>query len=108
MPDGTSRDTTGRAPGDDWAVKAADTVEQVVGVVRERAVEPVRTVARAVVFGLLAAVVGAMALVLVIDALVRALDVYVPPSGPGHVWVAHLLTGGILTLFGTLLFAKRR
>lgn len=86
----------------DWTVQAADTVERVVGTIRDKTAMPLITVARAVVFGLVAGVMGVSALVLVAIGLVRALDAYVPQE----VWSAHLIVGGIFTLAGGLLLRK--
>ena len=95
-----------RAPaltgGSDWTVQAADTVERVVGRIRDKTAVPLTTVARALVFGLLAAVMGVAALVLVAVASVRALDRYLP----GAVWSAHLVVGGIFTVAGGFLLRK--
>ena len=97
-----------RAPGPlesaDWTVKTADTVDRVVGVVRDKAVAPVTTGARWIVYGLLAAVLGVMALVLFAAGAVRALDAY---TGEGNVWIAHLITGGLFTAVGLFLWSKR-
>jgi hypothetical protein len=87
----------------DWTTQAADTVEKVVGAVRDRTTVPLTTVARAVVYGLLAAFLGLATLVLVVVALVRAVDVY---TGDGRVWIAHAALGGIFTLLGLLLLRK--
>jgi hypothetical protein len=89
---------------DDWPAQAADTVVRVVGNVRDRTTGPAITVARAVVYGLLAAIVGVVALVLVVAALVRFVDVWVP----GEVWSAHLIVGAVLCVAGLLLWRKRR
>ena len=52
-----------------WAADLADTVERVVGTVRERATTPVVHVTRGVVFGLLGAFLGVTALVLLLIAV---------------------------------------
>jgi hypothetical protein len=88
----------------DWTVKAADTIDAVVGAVHDKAVVPVTTIARWLVYGLLAAIVGLMAVVLVAIALVRVLDI---ATGDGRVWIAHLITGGIFTLAGLFAWSKR-
>ncbi|HEX2064936.1 MAG TPA: hypothetical protein VHE80_11005 [Acidimicrobiales bacterium] len=92
------------APSDDadWTVQAADSVERVVGAVRDKTAVPLTTVARAVVYGLVAAVMGVAALTLVAIGLVRAVNAYVPED----VWAAHLIVGGIFTLAGLLLLRK--
>ena len=89
--------------GQDWTVQAADTVERVVGAVRDKTTVPLTTVARALVFGLLAAVLGTATLVFLTIGLVRALDVY---TGDGRVWIAHGSIGGIFTLAGLFLLRK--
>lgn len=89
--------------GQDWTVSAADTVERVVGAVRDKATVPITTVARVLVFGLLAAVLGLAALVFLTVGLVRAVDVY---TGEGRVWIAHGGVGGIFTLAGLFLLRK--
>lgn len=88
----------------DWTVKTADTIDAVVGVVRDKAVVPVTTAMRWIVYGLLAAIVGTMSLVLLATGIVRGLDV---ATGHGRVWIAHLITGGIFTLSGMFLWSKR-
>lgn len=88
--------------GTDWSVQAADTIERVVGTIRDKTAVPLTTVARALVFGLLAAVMGLTALVFVTIALVRGLDVVLADD----VWLAYLVVGGIFTLIGVFLLRK--
>ena len=96
----------GTAPprSDDWPVQAADTIERVVGTVRDKSAVPLERVARLAVYGTLAGILGVFALVLLAVAAVRLLDVLLPEE----VWVAHLVVGGIFTLAGLLLWSKRR
>ena len=92
------------AGGDgDWAGQAADTVERLVGKVRDKTSVPLVTVARALVFGLLAAVMGITAGVLVAVTLVRVVDVV---TGDGNVWIAHLSVGGLFAVVGAFLLRK--
>ena len=49
-----------------WAADIADTIERVVGTVRDRTTKPLVTASRAVVFGLLAAILGVVAVILLI------------------------------------------
>ena len=88
--------------GSDWSVQAADTIERVVGTIRDKTSVPLTTVARALVFGLLAAVMGLTTLVFLTIALVRAVNVYLP----GDVWAAYSVIGGIFTLLGLLVLRK--
>ncbi|MEO7837265.1 MAG: hypothetical protein ABIS21_06445 [Acidimicrobiales bacterium] len=86
----------------DWTVQAADAVERLVNGLRAKTTTPLTVVARALVYGLLTAVMGIATIVLVIIGLLRAVDVYLP----GEVWSAHLLVGGIFTVLGGLLLRK--
>lgn len=81
----------------DWTARTADTIDAVVGVVRDKAVVPVTTATRWAVFGTLAAIAGVTALVLLAAGLVRALDV---ATGADNVWVAHLIAGGLFFVPG--------
>ncbi len=83
-------------------MQAADTVERLVSGLRDKTATPLTVVARAIVYGLLAAVMGVATLVLIVVALVRVVDVYLP----GEVWSSHLLLGGIFTVVGGLLLRK--
>jgi hypothetical protein len=92
---------------DDWTVQAADTIDRVVTTIRTKTSDPLVVVARWVVFGLLAVVVGIMAVVLFAIGAVRALVVYLP-VGDNRVWVADLIVGGIFVLAGLLCFRSAR
>ncbi len=93
-----------------WATELADTVERVVGTVRDKTTKPAIRVARALVFGLLAAFLVAFAALVALIAAVRGLqallDIFV--SWPRAVYISYLLLGGILCLVGALLLGKRR
>lgn len=105
-----SRFRSGDAPKkDDWAVQAADSVERVIDAVRDKAVLPLTTLARALVYGLLAGILGLSATVLLCIALVRVIDVYADkiPGISDGVWVADLALGGVFVLIGLVLWAKR-
>ncbi len=83
-------------------MQAADTVERLVGGLRDKTAVPLTTVARVLVYGLLAAVMAVATAVLVVIGVLRAVDVYLP----GEVWAAHLLVGGIFTVLGGFLLRK--
>ena len=87
----------------DWAAQTADAIERLVGSVRAKTADPLEKVARALVYGLVAGIVGVAAMVLGAVAMVRALDVALP----GDVWSAHAVSGGIFVLTGLLLWRKR-
>jgi len=93
----------------DWPAQAADTIERVVQGVRDKTTGPAISAVRWVVAGLFLLVAGVMIAVLVVVALVRVIDVYLPSSllGDHHVWAAHGLVGLPLFLVGLVLLAKR-
>lgn len=87
----------------DWVDQAADAVERVVGTVRSKTTVPITTAARALVYGVILAVVGLTAVVLLMVGLLRALDVYLP----GEVWSAYVALGVPTLLAGAWLWSKR-
>ncbi|MBW3555529.1 MAG: phage holin family protein [Actinobacteria bacterium] len=89
-------------PSQDWTVQVADTIESVVGSVRDKTAVPLETLARAVVYGILIIVMAAAAMVLLTIALVRA-GSYVLP-----IWAVYAIVGGFFTLAGLFLWRKRR
>jgi hypothetical protein len=94
----------------DWAVQTADSIEHAVALVRDRATVPLRTVARAAVYGLALAVVSVVAVMLAVITALRALISYLPvghgPAGQPRVWASYLILGGIVTIAGLLLLRK--
>ena len=86
----------------DWTVQVADTIESVVGSVRDKTAVPLETIARALVYGILMAVMGVTALVLVTIILVRVLSYVL------EVWAVYGIVGGLFTVLGLFLWRKRR
>ncbi len=91
-------------PTDDPALRAADTVIDLVENVRAKTTGPLLTVARGVVYGLFAMIVFVAIAVLASVALVRIIDVYLP----GGVWGAYLIVGGVFCVAGLVLWSQRR
>jgi LPXTG-motif cell wall-anchored protein len=93
----------------DWPAQAADTIERVVATVRDKTTRPALMVARAVVYGTFAALVGTACLALVIIASIRLLDSYLPDAvfGEDHIWAAYLILGLLLVALGGLLWRRR-
>jgi hypothetical protein len=85
----------------DWTADAADAVERVVTTARDRTVTPVTTVARAVVYGLLAAFFVITALLLLAILVFRVLSIVLP------IWAAWLVIGGISVLAGGFCWSRR-
>ena len=106
-PAGTDPTATANPAGDratGLSVQAADMVDDLVANVHDRFIRPVVLAARAVVFGLLIAVLATTVMVLVSVSLVRLLTIYV---FDGRVWASYLLLGGLFTVGGLVLWAKR-
>ena len=105
--------TVERGTTPDWTVQVADRVESVVIGVRDKTTVPLTTVARALVYGLIAGTLGIVAVVLVAISAVRALT-YLPLHSPPpdthgrSVWVAEAIIGGIFTLPGLFFLRKAR
>ena len=93
-----------------WPAELADTVERVVGTVKEKATKPAVHVTRGIVFGLLAAFLGVVAVTLLLIGTSRGLqallDLFMSPERA--VYVSYLLLGGILCLAGALFLRKRQ
>ena len=92
-----------------WAADIADTIERVVGTVRDRTTKPLVTASRGVVFGLLAAILGVVALTLLIIAASRGLQALLDIwfSHTVSVYVSYLIVGGIFCLGGLFVLSKR-
>ncbi len=113
FPDGR----TGRAPvaapdpGGDWAAQAADTVERVVGAVRDNTTTRAITASRAVVYGLFAAIVGFALVILLIIFTGRFLNVVVFRDfyvGVHHMWAVYLFVGLVCVIAGAVMWSLRR
>jgi hypothetical protein len=96
-------------PQEDWPAQVADTIVNVIGSVRDKTTGPAITIARAVVYGTFAAIIGCVALVVLVIAGVRFIDSYLPSAwfGESHTWAAHLIIGLVLTIAGLVLFLRR-
>ena len=92
-----------------WAADIADTIERVVGTVRDRTTKPLVTASRGLVFGLLAAILGVVALTLLIIAASRGLQALLDIwfSHAVSVYVSYLIVGGIFCLGGLFVLSKR-
>lgn len=94
-------------PAQDWTAQTADTIERVVGGLRDKTTVPLTTVARGLVYGQIAAVMGAVALVLLAVGSVRVVDSYLPVQPHARaVWITEAIVGGIFFLPGLFLLRK--
>ena len=88
----------------DWVSQVVSLVNRTVGVVRDKTTRPVAGIARALVWGLLAALLGLVAIVLLVVGVDRALVI-----ATGHrAYAAHGGLGIILVLGGLFIMRKRR
>lgn len=92
-----------------WATDLADTIERVVGTVRDKTTKPLVVAARGVVYGSLAAILGVVAAILLVAVLTRGLqallDLGVTPAR--SVYLSYLIVGGLISLGGVLVLRKR-
>jgi threonine/homoserine/homoserine lactone efflux protein len=102
--------STTRVRTDDWPAQATDTIVKVVGTASDKVTGPVTTAARALVFGLFAAILGTAVITLVSILAVRIANNYLPDAwlGEEHVWAAHLLIGLVFSGFGLWLWTRRK
>lgn len=93
-----------------WATEITDTVVRVVGTVRDKTTDNIVLVARAVVFGLFAAIVGVFALVILLVGLTRGLQslLELAVEWPRAVYLSYFVLGGILCALGAFTMSKRR
>ena len=92
-----------------WAADLADTIERVVGNVRDKTTKPLVVATRAVVYGLLAGILGVAAVVLLLAVLTRGLQTLLDlgVSQPRSVYLSYLIVGGLISLGGVLVLRKR-
>jgi uncharacterized membrane protein YGL010W len=93
-----------------WAKDLTDTIDRTIGKVRDTATSKAVRASRAIVFGVLAAILGLITCVLLLIVLTRGtqalLDLVV--HRPVAVYLSYFIVGGILCLLGVLLMRKRR
>lgn len=92
-----------------WADETTDTVVRLVDQIRSKTTRPAVLVARGLVFGILAAFLGLLALILLLIAATRGLQAAIEPltDQDRAVYISYFVVGGILSLVGVLLFRKR-
>ena len=95
--------------GDDLPAQAADWVVDKVDSVKRVTTDNAVVAIRAIVYGLVVAVLGTAALILLVTVLVRMADAYLPiGNGVGDaVWAAHLFIGSLVTILGLGAWASR-
>jgi hypothetical protein len=99
----TTSTTHSGAPKPDWTVQLTDQIDGLVDTIRSNTSDRLVKVARMIVYGLLVAVVGAVALIVVIIGAIRILDHILPYE----VWLPYFVLGAIFLGAGLFLWSKR-
>ncbi|HEX3794680.1 MAG TPA: hypothetical protein VHV57_09285 [Acidimicrobiales bacterium] len=86
------------------SAKVLDTVDLVVATVNDKAVRPAVVAARAIVFGVIIALVASLILIVASVGFIRLLNSYATDH---HVWIAYLALGALFGLGGAVLYSKR-
>ena len=93
----------------DWAPKLADTIERVVGGIRDKTTKRVLVASRAVIFGVIILFGAAVAVVLLNVGLFRGAQAVLDSFLDHHnsVWISYLALGALFTLGGLIAMKKR-
>src|SRR5215210_6819009 len=89
--------------GKDWTTDLLDRLDHYIELVRSNTTDRLVKVARLLVFGLIAAILGAMAGVVALIALIRILDIVLPRE----VWLPYVVLGAIFLGLGMFLWSKK-
>ena len=97
-------------PEADWPAQAADTIERVVGSVREKTTGPLLKASKGAVYGLFAGFVGLVVLVMAIVMGARLLNNYLPDAvfGDEHMWAVYLIIGLVFLVGAALTWPRRK
>jgi hypothetical protein len=108
----TSRPTFGSEPqptsGSDWPAQVADTIVRVVDQVKRRTTRPAVVAVRAIVYGLVAGLLGLVILVLLFIGIFRAADRLRDLIVADSVWLTYLALGLLFTVAGAIVFSSRK
>jgi hypothetical protein len=93
----------------EWATRAVDFIDRIVGSIRKYTTQPLILVARGIVFGLLAGFGIAVALVLVLIGLSRGLQSALDAvfEHEVSVWVSYFVLSAIFLVIGIVLMRRR-
>ena len=89
--------------GKDWTTDILDRLDHYIAVVRSNTTDRLVKVARLVVFGVIALILGSMAGIVALIALIRILDVVLPRE----VWLPYVVLGAIFLGAGLFLWSKK-
>ncbi len=86
----------------EWSAQAADTVVDTIAKVRDKTTRPAQLAARGLVYGIIVAVLGTAAFVLVMIGITRAWSNWVP----GDVWILYALISVLFTVAGLVCLGR--
>lgn len=89
--------------GNDWTTDLLDRLDHYIEVVRSNTTDRLVKIARLLVYGVVAVIVGGMAAVVALIALIRILDVVLPRE----VWLPYVVLGAIFLGLGLFLWSKK-
>ena len=93
----------------EWATRAVNLIDRVVGTIRKYTTQPLVVVARGIVFGLLAGFGVVVGLVLVLVGLTRGLQSALDAvfERDVSVWVSYFILSAIFLVVGAVLMRRR-
>lgn len=87
----------------DWTKDLLDRLDHYIDVVRSNTTDRLVKVARLLVFGVIALILGSMAGIIALITLIRLLDIALPRE----VWLPYVVLGAIFLVLGLFLWSKK-
>jgi hypothetical protein len=87
----------------DWTKDLLDRLDHYIDVVRSNTTDRLVKVARLLVFGVITAILGTMAAIIALIALIRVLDIVLPRE----VWLPYMVLGAIFLVAGLFAWSKK-
>lgn len=96
-------DTAADSISSDWATQLVDSLEGIITTIRSKTTDPVRNVARIIVFGVMIVGLAIATFFLVTIGLIRLADRYIPMG----IWLPYLILGGLFCCGGLFFWTRR-
>ncbi len=93
-------------PTPDWPQQATETIVGLVDNVKHKTTQPATKAVRAVVYGIVIAILGVPAVIMLLVGIVHLLSQISNSIGLG-VWLVYLVLGTLFTIAGWILWRKR-
>jgi vacuolar-type H+-ATPase subunit I/STV1 len=87
----------------DWTKDLLDRLDHYIDVVRSNTTDRLVKVARVLVFGVIAMILGSMAGIIALITLIRLLDIVLPRE----VWLPYMVLGAIFLVIGMFAWSKK-